>query len=293
MDLKRKLIGALFAVVASSGLLIACGNDENSCEFDTDCLEGEELCHDGFCEPVCTSQSDCFDGEVCVDRIGGSGKVCVSEGISGNNGDNNGDQPECTDNDECESGLCNQDTGLCVDTTAPTYFTVMVRDSTTDPGRCADTTGTYNSAGTKLTYIALRDSSGANIGYGKEIGYLLGDNSDYDDVSGILDGSAPNLTNQCVESFELDTGVALGCGGWVMVQFYNSDGERIALTEEHDVFVGVHGQYCDTRFDKDGLDKYDVALCTTVKLTDLENDTCTVSLETGINGLKPVGIELP
>lgn len=297
MDLKRKLIGALFAVVASSGLLIACGNDENSCEFDTDCLEGEELCHDGFCEPVCTSQSDCFDGEVCVDRIGGSGKVCVSEGISGNNGDNNGDQPECTDQDECSGDqICVE--GKCI-TPGETkdYVTVEIRDVTTAQDRCTDKTSGEASPATKLSYVQLLDSNGVSLGYGEAVGFNpSADDNAFDDAFTVLDGSAPGVgQGQCQESFTIENGIALGCGGSVFVRFVDSNGDVVKLQEGDQILVAAYGQSCNELFDKNQEDLYNVYLCETFSDNVIDNSSCssTPLNPAPKNSLSYVDVSLP
>lgn len=299
MDLKRKLIGALFAVIAASGLLIACGNDENSCEFDTDCPEGEKLCHDGFCELVCTSQSDCFDGDVCVDRIGGSGKVCVSEGISGNN--NNGDnnpQPECTENEDCDSGVCNQDTGKCVTPGVDKdYVTIEIRDVTTAQNRCTDTTSGEASPATKLSYVQLLDTNGTSLGYGEAVGFNpSADDNAFREAFTVLDGSAPGVgQGQCQESFTIENGIALGCGGSVFVRFLDSNGDVVELQEGDQILVAAYGQSCNELFDKDQEDLYNVYLCETHSTTVLDNSSCssTPLNPAPKNSLSYVDVSLP
>lgn len=307
MDLKRKLVGALFAVIAASGLLIACGADEESCDFDEDCKDDTFLCHSGFCEPKCDTIADCYLGEVCVPRIGGASgtdKVCIADSGPGE------DVEVCDleDHDTCpDEQICIKDAGTkknkCVDPNVPSedYFTVLVRDTTTDAGRCADKVGGKdgnNSGGTKLSYVALLDKSGATLGYGQEVGYKIEEGSSFDDVATIIDGKAPDgLSGECVEGFTLDNGVALGCNGWLMVQFKDDKGELIKLSNDQDIFVGIHGNQCTKDdpfpFDPKGLDKYEVALCTTVGTEDNNTSTCKAPLSSNINGFKKVAVVVP
>ncbi len=299
MNLKRKLIGALFAVIAGSGLVMACGPASGaSCEFDTDCADGE-LCYGGFCEFECDTQDECQGDEVCTSRAPTSGSVCIVPGGTVTNNENN--QKECTTNEQCEAkdpnSFCDIDAGVCKSTaTTKEYVTVSVRDVTTAQNRCADTTATQPSPATKLSYIQLLTTNGVSLGYGQEVGYDISNNNNaYNDVGAVLDGKPINLDGQCAkEGFTVDNGVALSCGGYVMVQFKDSDGKTITLAEGQQIVVGVYGKVCDAKFDKDGEDKYDVYVCDTFAATNASDASCTNKLNTSpLNGIGSVNVVLP
>ncbi len=305
MDLKRKLIGALLAVIAGSGLLMACGPEEGaSCAFDTECDESKELCYSGFCSPVCDSQQNCIGDEVCTSRLPATGKVCVSPGSTTTNNPNN-PQAECKTTEDCTkkdpNSYCDTVAGICKSLdAAKEYVTVEVRDATTDTDRCKDTTKidkkSEPSPGTKISYVQLLKADGSNAGWGKEVGYEVskGDNS-FDDVQTVIDGSAPGLTGNCAsEGFKVGNGVALSCGGYVMVQFLDSDKKVVKLTKDHSIMVGVYGQVCSPEFDKKGLDKYDVYLCETFAGTNTNNSSCKTKLtSSAINGIGTVNVVIP
>lgn len=300
MDLKRKLIGALFAAVAGSGLLIACGPESGAaCEFDTECSDGE-LCFDGFCAHECTSTAaDCIDDEVCTSRAPATGSVCVVPGgtvVNNDNNDNNDQQ--CTTNEECQvgnpDGYC--DDGVCKTMgTAKEYVTIEVRDATTASNRCTDTTKDEPSPGTKLSYVQLLKQDGTSLGFGQQVGYdVFNSDNAFNEVSSVLDGNPVNLTNDCAESFTYENGVALSCGGFVMVQFKDSNGATIKLTNDQQILVGVYGQTCNELFDKNGEDFYNVYLCDTFSTTNDDNSSCTTKLTSSAqNGITTVNVVLP
>lgn len=301
MDLKRKLIGALFAVIAGSGLLIACGPESGaSCEFDTECADGELCYNKTFCAPECTANgNECIDDEVCTPRTDASGSVCIVPGGTGNNNNNNG--KECTTNEQCEekdpNSFCDVDAGVCKSITVDKEFvTIEVRDVTTAANRCADTTKTEPSPATKLSYVQLSKTDGTILGWGQEVGFDVSKNDNsFNDVTTVLNGEPVGLTGECAsEGFTLDNGVALSCGGFVMVQFKDSNGDTVKLADGQQITVGVYGQVCNAAFDKGGEDKYDVYLCDTFSGTNLDNSSCKTKLNTSaLNGINSVNVKLP
>lgn len=246
MDLKRKLVGCLLVLFSSTGLLAACGAEDEDCETVEDCADGQ----------VCTDDGVCEDEQ-------------VEEG--------------CTDNAQCteEGEVCNLDTGLCeLEDKDPVYFTVLIKD-VSEGASCGDTTWDFKSPGSQITYVRLENAETNEIAaYGTAIAANIEGESDFTDYEAVLNGEEPAMTdeagkeNYCVATeastredgttpvsnagFRQDSGVAIGCGGELYVTF-KKDGNAIALDDSFTVRVGEYDGFCDSRFS--GVDHYEVYLC--------------------------------
>ncbi|TXD38053.1 hypothetical protein FRC98_03910 [Lujinxingia vulgaris] len=276
MDIKRNVAGLFFVAVGGLGLLAACGeidNGEESCTFDDDCTGGQ-VCDLTICVDTCESTADCSTGEECVARPGGAeGMVCRAAEEPGD---------DCRDaGNECSDGLiCDEFTGDCVEPgqETPEYYTVRINDVTDveAPDRCEDSTFGYNTAGAKIMYVQLQDSTGAVIAYGTSVGADYAQGTDFINDFDVIDGAAPNLVDQCPvdEAFvrgddgtEFDTNftdqtvVALGCGGSLYVQFLDGNDDPILLDESHTITVGEFGPACNDTA-QTAADYYDVYICT-------------------------------
>ncbi|RVU42562.1 hypothetical protein EA187_15335 [Lujinxingia sediminis] len=275
MDIKRNVAGLFFVAVGGLGLLAACGeiDSEESCTFDDDCTGGQ-VCDLTVCVDTCETNADCSGTDECVDRPGGAeGKVCRAAEAPGD---------DCRDADfgDCPDGqVCNDVSGQCVEPgEGPAeYYTVRINDVTDVEGddRCGDTTYGYATAGAKIMYVELKDDSGV-IAYGEAVGDDITAGSDFINTFDVIDGSAPDLVDQCpadeafvrldndneiTTNFTDQTVVALGCGGSLYVQFRDENDNLIALDESHTINVGEFGPACNATA-QTSADYYDVYICT-------------------------------
>lgn len=276
MDIKRNVAGLFFVAVGGLGLLAACGeiDSEESCTFDDDCTGGQ-VCDLTVCVDTCETNEDCSGTDECVARPGGAeGMVCRAAEEPGD---------DCRDADfaGCADDLiCDEFTGQCVPPgeETPNYYTVRINDVTDveAPDRCDDTTYGYGTAGAKVMYVQLRDTTGAVIAYGTAVGDDIAAGSDFINTFDVIDGAAPNLVDQCpadeafvrgdngndiTTNFTDQTVVALGCGGSLYVQFEDENGDLILLDESHTITVGEFGPACNDTAQTEA-DYYDVYICT-------------------------------
>ncbi len=237
-----------------SGFCLPDGGDE--CWHDDDCALGE-FCDGGLCLPdggdECWFDDECAPGEFC------DAGTCVQDGT------------ECFDDWDCPSGfVC--DGGECLDQLG--YHVLLIEDRTSTVGRCNDTTMGYDTAGAKLMYVELYEEDGTFLADGTAMDYEYGTNTNFGDISQVLDGSAPEFSDACPtdegsptgSNFRHDQVVAIGCDGWVALQFFDLDANPISFIDGDYVAIGEFGPACnDTMQSAD--DAYDVSICTSSALS--------------------------
>jgi hypothetical protein len=305
----KKAAGLMFVAFGGAGLLAACGLEEGVCTFDSDC-PGAQVCYQTACTNLCTTDADCaFEDEECVARPGSAdGMVCQQreETLPP-------DTCDPADQDSCPTGFfCLVDTCIEEDgPVAPTYYTVEIRDTTTDPLSCADVTYGWKTPGAKPMYAYLLSATDDILAYGTAVGANLTGDSDYDSAFEIFDGNAPDYEGECPETvanyprgdngtvsntnMTADTVVALGCGGSLFLAFYDG-ANRIPLATGQQIVVGEYGPFCKADNMSDAQtrnDLYAVNVCTSPTESIFENDTCTISLATGRTGIAIVDVTIP
>ena len=232
-----------------------------SCEDDEDCGDGES-CIDGVCEATCTDDEDCATDFECVE----DGDVGFCEEIAPGGA--------CTEDEDCRSDeLCDTGEETCVDIddfVAP-HYTVLIEDFTDDenPDMCGfdpsdnatSSAGSYedDASGASLLWVALvNDATGDVEAYGHSVGFDPNNDTGYNDDLAVINGDEPYYGRQCPEwtheiydehgmsytLFRQDTVFTLGCGGWLLVQFEDSEGNLIAIDESHSVEVGLYTPEC-------------------------------------------------
>ena len=77
------------------------------CTVDEDCVGGD-VCAAGVCVE-CEDNDDCGDGEACNDN------ACVA--AQGAEADQGGGAPGCQGDEDCDGGVCDLESGECVDAT--------------------------------------------------------------------------------------------------------------------------------------------------------------------------------
>lgn len=271
------------------------------CEGDSDCVEGEE-----FCAPRDDSESS--DAQICYD-LAAAGESCET-------------------NADCQSDLfCDEDEDVCADTEEDIfYYTVLIGDVTdeVDPDRCDDTTHGNETAGSKIMDVILRNAEDGSVAsHGFVVGFTRGDNATYGNADSILDGFAPEYSDECPDpeqvthagnSNEYDSNFhdgalfAMGCGGDVWVQFpIDADGGDFnpqAIDESFEIEVREFGTYCaDIMVDEhggntppqSGNDHYDVFLCQDGSDPVESDETCDVLLteDEPASGITPLQVNLP
>lgn len=297
------------------------GENQNgdACADDDEC--GDDVCVNSQCVETCEDDGDC-DGQACLERPDtGDEMICQAldedfcdedsdcdedfERCEDNPTDPEGDDvcvempigQSCTSQDECPRAdeFCNTEAEECVQGDLPSYTTVLIQDETEGFGthpdgndRCEDSTFGYDTAGAKIMYVELTDSStGDIIAYGSFVDFEIAGDTFFGEVHEILNGNAPAYDGQCpdVEEFEgqntnfTDSNVvALGCGGWVTVQFFDN-GSPIELNNNHTIWVGEYGPSCDdTDTFQRGNDFYDVYICGDSSQSSTDLDTCDIRL---------------
>lgn len=239
----QKWLGILLVAIAASGLIVACGDDEESCIADEDCSTGS-ICNFATetCAVECTSNAGaCITGEeVCQKRSTDDRLICIATTTPGtNNGPGPGPGPgptdECTYDTDCTgTDVCVS--GVCMPKAQPAYKLVKVRDSS------ASCTADGKDPGSDIFGISL--TKGGNEYFGKVISAnILGSNNEHDDPDSILDGTPPAFSGACPEKFKGNV-VALGCGGDVVVKFSNAQGQQLDIDSGDSITVFEWGQQC-------------------------------------------------
>lgn len=302
------------------------GSCIETCENDADCngdfcLErpdgGAEMTCQSLGQDPCDDDSDCDPGvETCEDNpIGDDPAMVCVEMPRGQSCDN---QEDCPRFDE----FCDTGAGECKEGEHEPYVTILIQDETDEFGdvddegnnRCDDKTLGHETAGAKLMYVELTNrDTGDLIAHGTYVDFMIGDNAFFGDVTEVLDGNAPPYSGECpdvesdVEHQEggtFDTNfteqhiVALGCGGWVTLQF-RDNGDTIELTEDHTIWVGEFGPSCvadpGEHDSQTGDDAFDVYLCKDASRSSTDLGTCedTPLNQDPASGIFPVDVTFP
>ncbi|MFP4599471.1 MAG: hypothetical protein ACLFVJ_14525 [Persicimonas sp.] len=304
----QNYLGMFLVVVASAGLFVACGGEETSCITDEDC-GADELCNfeTEECAFECEVDGDCLAGEECVEREAeDGGAICVTDPDANNNNDNNNDdtceddddcegtetceggfcaQPcdsaddcegeevceagfcedPCTSDDDCGSDfVCDTDTGMCVED-AGDYRFIKVVDDTTVADACSSP-----DPGSDIMGIELVTDDGSFWADVENADGIDTTDNDLADADSILDGSPPGFDGECPEDGFSEHVFALGCGGDVIVEFHDADGERVYFSAGDSVIVYEYGANCGGSSDDELL----VEVCTTVSEDDIFDGTC-------------------
>jgi hypothetical protein len=300
----RQLLGILLLVVASAGLVVACGDEAEECLDDNDCA-AEDACNfeTGECAFKCSGDGDCLDDEVCTTRDDGEG-ICVFDdtGNGGGGCQSDDDCPadgelcdffsgecaqECASGDECPTGFacferdgedgnvcapdacdsnddctdnqfCNDD-GLCEDE-AQQYNFLRIEDVSDPSSDAACVNPSDDDPGSDLYGVLLEKDDGSQ--YWAEVHYdgIVTDGNLKTDTSRI-DGTPPGLdADECPDVGFDDGVVALGCGGELIVGFWDSDNDDWVPLENLDsVTVFEYGPACNGHDE----DEWQVFVCTT------------------------------
>lgn len=301
MKLTRALIAIFVAVIASMALLTGCEEilePGDPCEVDADCDTVDTVCFDQVCTALCEEDGDCVGDEVCEARPDEDDKVCQLD-------DDNGPPPEeCESNEECPGDEICVD-NECIDTQEDDiYTTVLIEDVTgfNAPERCDDETPVggewHDTAGIKLMWVELYDDGGSFVEYGHYHDYDYGDNANFGAVPSVFDGTPPDLDADMCPAHDSETGgnfyedalVAMGCDGWVTIQFLDQNDAPMRLLDGDRVDIGEYGPQCNpegTTY-QSADEYYDVSLCTNElgsvpTLADL-NEHCDVNVATDVSG---------
>ncbi len=233
METTKRLFGLLIIALASVALFVAC-SDEETCLADGDCDEGQ-VCDAEVCRTSCTTNAECEEGETCQLSADGN-QVCLEGSVNNLNNLNN------VNNSNNSNNLNNVET---------TYFIAQVLDTTatecdgTDPG-------------SDLIYVSLEESDGTILGFGNIVDDgTTGDNNE-NNLGANLDGNPPGSTEMCPD-FSDSTVTALGCGGFVTLEFLDDGGNRVGGIAGQQIRVYEFGTQCATGTD---TDEFDIILCT-------------------------------
>lgn len=176
----RRIFGMCLVLLASAGLVVACGPETSSdCSFDTDCATGEACLQppadDNRCVTDCSADANaCGEGSECSDRFGtgDATQVCVPDDLlcsqdedcpgditCGGDGfcDIGGDtEPECTSDSDCDEAageVCDTAAEMCVSACTD-------NDDCDGEDVCNTETGFCESTGTiAYRYIEVTDTT--------------------------------------------------------------------------------------------------------------------------------------
>lgn len=288
----KYLAGTSLLSLACIGLFVACGDTEGeSCLLDTDCV-APDVCEAEVCTATCTADSDCLVGEVCGARQNGDGTVCVPDNDPANNPTSCADETDPNAFCEAQAGanaFCDTTTGECVggaNNVPNSYYVIQVADTTTVPEACGD----VNDPGSDIQGIELLDSGGNSLGWGNLVAEAVdlegNDEANYE----VIGGTAPALDGDgCVDTFSGNV-LALGCGGWVAVEFLDGSGAPVALENDQTIFVYEYGGVCSTGTTDDTWNAF---LCTdTAAISDGNDASCATLLGDG-SGVGSLTVTLP
>lgn len=263
MNSMKRILAALLVGGAGFGLFVACGTSSDECTLDGDCPDGQ-ACEAQICVDICESDADCLEGQVCEEGVNTTSLVCKDGGATNNGATNNG----ATNNGTTNNGV------------ATVYYVAQIVDNSAGDDACS-----ISDPGSDIFGVALESTAGDNLGWA-EITWeeLNADGNDYTDTS-ILDGSAPGLdADDCPSDFAADSVVALGCGGWIAVEFKDADGNPVPLdaTAGQQIRVYEYGGQCGTGT---VVDEYDVYICEdTDGIRGGEDGSCTINVLQGGSG---------
>ena len=257
MNSIKRIMAALLVGGAGFGLFVACGTEPSDCTLDGDCAEGQ-ACEAQVCVDVCEADTDCGAGQVCEAGVNTASKVCKDDGQTGTNNSDTNNNTTNTNSNNVE----------------PTLYYVAAIQDTSSGDACAE-----SDPGSDIFGVALESTTGEILGYGSVAWEEFGPEDNQYQNTGIIDGSAPDLAaDDCPSDFNADTVVALGCGGWLAVEFFDAtDGTTpVALdaTAGQQIRVYEYGGQCGTGT---VVDSYDIRICTDTMGIKAGNDSsCTI-----------------
>lgn len=237
-----RLLGA--AVVATMLPAHGCGAGVAECTLDADCDQGL-ACELSECLAQCSSETDCSEDEVCL------------RGLT------------------TERRICKLDEGGQV-TNVRTRYAVILDAS--EPAGCD-----APDPGADIAFVLLEDLDGEVVGWGRVVRGDAGPANDGQlnefQTWAHLDGTRPEAGADSCAPFEADHVVALGCPGFIAVEFLDPEQSQVdARSGEHRLRVGESGEQCEGGTN---LDRYQVLLCPGVENMDELPDRCTVSVGIG------------
>ncbi len=296
MKMRIAIASGLTSLIIAA-TLSACGDlGSEPCTFDADCAVGQ-VCDTQIneCVGTCADNSDCSTGEVCRVREGASSddRTCQV--------DNNTTPMGCVDNEDCDAGaVCIA--GVCEDTSTPAerYSVIYIEDTTSGAG-C-----TGADPGSDIIFARLTSATGEVLGFARQIdSEVKPEGNDYAAITN-FDGEAPaNLVNDsdtCTSAnpdanagtLARSGATALGCGGWLLVEFVDDSGTTLDIQVGDRVQVGEFGTQCLNRQGSpagNADDTYSVFLCTdTTAAADGNNASCTELLTDNASGYSDVAI---
>lgn len=287
----KYLAGSSLLSLACIGLFIACGDDvgTDSCVLDTDCV-APEVCEGEICVPTCTTNEDCGIGEECTPRVNGTGSVCTVASANTNNSTTDCSAQE-DPNAFCEAqagagAFCDTASGECVGDnnggTDPVYA-IQISDVTTVSDACEGS----SDPGSDIQGVELQDSTGNSLAWGNLIANGVETDGNTQLNFGVVEGEPPSLDGSgCVESFDGNV-LALGCLGYIGVEFNDDMGNPIALEEGQTIFVYEYGGVCSTGTTDDEFTVYTCDDYNAVSGGDV--GSCTNTLGTG-SGVASFGV---
>lgn len=295
----KHVLGLSMVAFACAGLMVACGDTSGDCLTDDDCSSDQACEYDtGQCREVCEDDGDtCLDDEECVDREGEDDDedvmICVE------------DEDYCEEDEDCDGGeLCNSDTNQCAvncgddadvceddqecvereddegsicveeDEEEPFYEYARVEDiSATGSDEACENPDT-NDPGSDLFGVELTkdgESYWATLTYEAIVNEdESGNPNEHTDADAILNGEAPELDDdECPADFSGNV-VSLGCGGQVIVEFHDDEGENVIIEAGDEVTVHEWGEEtCGGHAE----DAYELDICTSGQ-EEVENGDC-------------------
>ncbi len=283
-----------------------------TCEGQDDCFEGEacaevderdddaRICQDFNWQDefeTCDDTDDCGVNETCEDNTFEEGASDICQEIAlGQDCDFNED---CRTDEFCDSTQDPEDgdfNGACNDISELAFYTLLIQDETREYGEerasgaaaCDDATFGFETAGAKLMYAELIDGEDEVIAYGQLVDVDFGEGAFYGDPDAIFNGEAPDFTGSCPEeqtfprgdgdgdvtsNMHEDAVYAMGCDGWVGLQFRDEDGNLIVLDDSMSVLIGEFGPSCNDTH-QTGNDAFDLYLCQDRRPDELDLSTC-------------------
>ncbi len=245
-----------------AGAGLVCSVEEQlcieTCIDDLDCAV-EEVCvprANGDRITICQSNSDyCDDDEACE-----TGQVCVSNSCIDR-------EDECTEDGDCNgvNEVCEpesvQDPTLVCKDRGTVYHWIQIQDTSTGFDACEQT-----DPGSDLMGARLVDNTGQTLGWASAGNESYGDSGfeiNIYDSSERLDGTAHGFEGrECPDpgsrlSELMPPPMSLGCGGWVLLEFLDAQGEQLDILPGMSIEVLEYGSSCGGSM----ADAYEIYLC--------------------------------
>lgn len=194
------------AAAVATWPVTACQTGLAECTVDADCDQGK-ACEVAECVPVCATNGDCADDEVCV------------KGLT------------------TERRVCSEQDAIMGDPLRSTF--VLVRDRTDDDG-CLPP-----QPGADLAFVLVESLDGEIVGWGRVVEDALDTDQNSFASWAHLDGTRPENGADSCPPFDDQHVVALGCGGALALDFVDADLQQVELRGgQHRLRVGELGEQC-------------------------------------------------